>query len=44
MRLLAAGDVENKLRFWDYVLNWGRQASSPPTRVWRRLTGTLPKE
>jgi predicted metal-dependent phosphoesterase TrpH len=42
--LLADADVENTLRFWDYVLNWGRQASSPLTRAWRRLTGALPKE
>lgn len=42
--LLAAGSVENRLDFWDYALNWGRQASSPVTRVWRRLTGSLPKE
>jgi predicted metal-dependent phosphoesterase TrpH len=42
--LLSAGTVESSLRFWDYVLNWGGQASSPPTRVWRRIMGTLPKE
>ncbi len=44
VRLLAAGDVENRLSFRDYVLNWGRQASSPPTRIWRRLAGALPEE
>lgn len=42
--LLATGSVENTLHFRDYVLNWGRQASSPPTRVLRRLAGALPKE
>jgi len=42
--LVASAAVENKLHFGDYVLNWGRQASSPVTRVWRRLTGELPKE
>jgi predicted metal-dependent phosphoesterase TrpH len=42
--LLSAGTVENKLHFWDYVLNWGGQAASPPTRFWRRITGALPKE
>ncbi len=44
VRLLADGTVESRLHFWDYVLNWGRQASSPATRLWRRLTGALPKE
>jgi len=44
VKLLAAGKVENRLRFWDYVLNWGGQASAPATRVWRRITGTLSKE
>lgn len=42
--LLLAGTVENKLRFWDYVLNWGGQASAPLTRMWRRMAGTLSKE
>ena len=42
--LVAAGTVANRLNSADYVLNWGRQASSPITRVWRRLTGALPKE
>ena len=42
--LVAAGSVENRLHLVDYVLNWGRQASSPIMRVWRRLTGALPKE
>jgi predicted metal-dependent phosphoesterase TrpH len=42
--LLAAGEIENRLRFWDYTLNWGGQASAPMTRFWRRITGTLLKE
>ncbi len=44
VELLLAGTIENRLHFWDYVLNWGGQASAPPTRVWRRMTGTLAKE
>jgi predicted metal-dependent phosphoesterase TrpH len=44
VKLLAGGTVENRLHFWDYVLNWGGQASAPVTRVWRRITGSLPKE
>jgi hypothetical protein len=42
--LLAEATVENRLHLGAYVLNWGRQASSPMTRVWRRLTGAVPKE
>jgi predicted metal-dependent phosphoesterase TrpH len=44
VKLLAAGGIDNKLRFWDYALNWGGQASAPVTRFWRRITGTLLKE
>jgi hypothetical protein len=44
VELLSAGTVENRLRFWDYALNWGGQASSPLLRVWRKLTGSLLKE
>jgi predicted metal-dependent phosphoesterase TrpH len=44
VELLTAGSVENKLRFWDYVLNWGGQASSPMLRAWRKFTGASPKE
>jgi predicted metal-dependent phosphoesterase TrpH len=43
-KLLAAGSIENRLRFWDYALNWGGQASAPVTRAWRRIAGTLLKE
>lgn len=41
--LVSAGTVENRLRVRDYAMNWGGQASSPVTRAWRRITGTLPK-
>jgi predicted metal-dependent phosphoesterase TrpH len=44
VELLSAGCVENRLRFWDYALNWGGQASSPMLRAWRKFTGALPKE
>jgi predicted metal-dependent phosphoesterase TrpH len=43
-QLLSAGTIESGLHFWDYALNWGGQASSPLLRVWRRVTGSLPKE
>jgi predicted metal-dependent phosphoesterase TrpH len=41
VELVSAGRVEHGLRAWDYLLSWGMQASSPMTRVWRRITGSL---
>jgi predicted metal-dependent phosphoesterase TrpH len=38
VRVVAAGEVEHSLRALGYSLNWGRQASSPWTRAWRRIT------
>jgi predicted metal-dependent phosphoesterase TrpH len=41
--VVSAGHVEHSLGGWSYVLNWALQASSPLTRLWRRLAGSLPK-
>ena len=38
--LVAAGFVEHGLSLWEYALNWGGQALSPVTRIWRRVTGS----
>jgi predicted metal-dependent phosphoesterase TrpH len=36
--VVAAGEVRHGLRALGYSLNWGRQASAPWTRAWRRIT------
>ena len=44
VRLLAGGTVQSSLRFWDYLFNWGGQASAPVIRTWRKFKGVVPKE
>jgi predicted metal-dependent phosphoesterase TrpH len=43
VELVAAGSVEHRLGVWEYATNWLMQASSPLTRLWRRITGSLPE-
>jgi len=38
LMIVAAGEVQHSLGALGYSLNWGRQASSPWTRAWRRIT------
>jgi predicted metal-dependent phosphoesterase TrpH len=40
--LVASGSVEHGLRRWDYALNCLMLALAPLTRIWRRMTGSLP--
>ncbi len=44
VELISAGKVENRLGLWDYLFNWGGQASAPIIRFWRKSAGAIPKE
>jgi predicted metal-dependent phosphoesterase TrpH len=42
IEVVSAGHVEHNLRAWSYAFNWILMASSPLTRLWRGVTGSLP--